>query len=268
MPAACPRRGDRQAAMLDRETFFSYSWDRTPLGPVAGWSNQLEHSAAMLLASKQPMFLLWGSQRTFIFNAAYEEIWQSPWPDLLGKPMAEVVGAAWSLLGPMVERVFAGESFIEKDFAISRGEGFATRYVDFSYTPVRDWYSKAIVAALCICSDVTEEVAQAESNRQEREILALTVENVTEGVALVAPDLSFVLWNEQFLEHFGYDPAEISMGMNAAELIMKSALRGDLGPGDPQAIAEGLAHSIRSTESADFMISSAAFMPMLISAGS
>ena len=95
--------------MLDRETFFSYPWDRTPLGPAAGWSNQLEHSASMLLASKQPMFLLWGQQRTFVFNAAYEEIWQTPWRELLGRPMEEVTGSAWSYLGPMVERVFDGE---------------------------------------------------------------------------------------------------------------------------------------------------------------
>jgi len=63
-------------------------------------------------------------------------------------------------------------------------------------------------------------------------------------------DLTFLLWNEQFLTHFGYDPDEVRTGMNAMELMLKTAQRGDLGSGDPMAIVEGLAHSIRSTESA------------------
>jgi PAS domain S-box-containing protein len=165
--------------------------------------------------------------------------------------MEEATGpAAWAVLGPMVERVFEGESFIENDFAISREPEGVTRYVDFSYTPLNDYETGEIVGALCICNDVTAKVLAAEINRQEREILALTLENVTEGVALVDRDLTFVLWNEQFLDHFGYDAADIRTGLNAIELMLKSATRGDLGPGDPRAIVERLAQSIQSNESA------------------
>jgi signal transduction histidine kinase len=236
--------------MLDRQSFFAFPWDRTPLGPVEGWPRQLRHVVDALLISKQPLFLLWGRERTFIFNAAYERIWDGDSQAYLGKPMAEVTGPAWAVVGPMVERVFEGESFLETDFKIAREPEGTTRYVDFSYTPLRDYECGEIVGALCICSDVTDKVRAAETNRQEREILALTVENVTEGVALVDTDLTFVLWNEQFLNHFGYEAGEIRMGMNAMELMLKTAQRGDLGPGDPFAIVEGLAHSILSTESA------------------
>jgi signal transduction histidine kinase len=241
--------------MLDRESFFSFDWDRTPLGPVAGWTRQLRIVTESMLVSKQPLFVLWGSRRTFIFNAAYQRVWDSEELDLLGKPMAEATGPlAWAKLGPMVERVFEGESFLESDFEISREPDGITRYVDFSYTPLQDYDSRKIIAALCICSDVTAKVLAADTNRLEREILALTVENVTEGVALVDRDLSFLLWNEQFLNHFGYDPGEIRMGLNAMELMTKSAARGDLGPGDPLAIVQRLAESIRSTESAQLEI--------------
>lgn len=234
--------------MLDRESFHSHAWHLTPLGPVDGWSNQLRYVVEFLLCSKQPMFVLWGESRAFLFNAAYQEIWHSDSLALLGRPMEEVLGPAWAALGPMVERVFAGESFLETDFAIERRQDSATRYVDFSYTPLREYGSDEIVGALCICTDVTTEVTSAETNRQEREILSLTVENVTEGVALVAGDLTFVLWNEQFLEHFGYEHAEIRLGMNARDLMLKSARRGDLGPGDPVAIVDGLAQGIRTSE--------------------
>lgn len=71
----------------DRESFFAHPWDATPLGPVAGWSKQLLHTAALLLASQQPMFLLFGPRRTFIYNHAYQQISRGHALDLLGKPM-------------------------------------------------------------------------------------------------------------------------------------------------------------------------------------
>src|SRR5689334_10160583 len=98
--------GGEFAAMLDRESFFSFDWGGTALGPVAGWSRQLRFVVDALLVSKQPMFVLWGPSHTFIFNAAYQAIWDSGSIELLGKPMEQATGPlAWAKLGPMVERV-------------------------------------------------------------------------------------------------------------------------------------------------------------------
>lgn len=235
--------------MVESNTFYSHDWTQTPLGPVDGWPWQLRYMSEVLLHSKQAMFLLWGEQRAFIFNESYQEIWGIDRSPVLGQPIRVVSGSAWDDLGPHVERAFAGESFCETDFPARSPDG-QFRYIDVSYTPIPGFDSPEIVAVLCITNDATERVRSAQRNREEREILALTVQNVAEGVALVESDLSLVLWNEPFRIHFGYDPGEIRQGMNAMDLMLKTARRGDLGPGEPEMLVQGLAQSIKTTESA------------------
>lgn len=84
---------------------------------------------------------------------------------------------------------------------------------------------------------------------EQRELLSLTVENVTEGVALVDGSLRMILWNQAFCDMFGYEHGLVREGMNAAELIAITAQRGDLGEGEPQRLVEGLVGSIKSSPS-------------------
>jgi len=239
------------ADLLDRTSFERHDWESTPLGRRETWPRQLRFLSDLLLCSKQPMFLLWSSERIFIYNGAYQAVWGNRSHESLGRPVEQVAGENWGQLKPLVDEVFGGSSFVERNFSIPDGIEHRMRYFDLSYTPVSD-YDDAdgpVVAALCITSDVTEQVLSAERMQQEREILSLTVENVAEGVALIEPDFSLVLWNEPFRLHFGYEPGQIQRGMNAAELIQHSARRGDLGAGDPGTIVAALVQSIRANGS-------------------
>jgi signal transduction histidine kinase len=237
------------ASLLDRESFERHDWEHTPLGPPGRWPRQLRFLSDLLLCSEQPMFLLWGPERVFIYNRAYQLVWGNHSYGSLGRPVEQIAAENWAQLKPLVDEVFGGTSFVKSNFAIPEGAESGVRYFDLSYTPVREYEAAegAVVAALCITTEVTERFLTAETMRQEREILALTVENVTEGVALIERDFSLVLWNEPFRLHFGYQAGQIRYGMNAAELIQHSASRGDLGVGDPGAIVAALVHSIRET---------------------
>ena len=230
----------------DGDALARHDWGDSPLGRVAEWPHQLRFLADLLLRSEQPMFLLWGSERLFVYNDAYQALWGDRSADSLGFPVQKVARESWDQLGPLVRRVFDGDSFVERNFPLPDPLDGRMRYFDLSYTPVRGYDAPdgPVVAALCITTDVSQQYLAVERTRQEREILALTVDNVTEGVALTERDLSLVLWNAPFLAHFGYGTEEVRYGMNAAELIRRSAVAGDLGPGDPREIAEGLSRSI------------------------
>jgi signal transduction histidine kinase len=240
-----------EEGLLDCAGFERYDWEQTPLGPREGWPRQLHFLSNFLLCSEQPMFLLWGSERLFIYNGAYQALWGDRSTESLGWPVERVAGENWGQLQPLVRRVFEGSSFVERNFALPDPIDGRIRYFDLSYTPVHDYEDPQgpVLAALGITTDVTEQFLLAERMRQEREILSLTVENVTEGVALIERDFSLVLWNEPFRLHFGYEPGQIRHGMNAAELMQHSARQGDLGPGDPGATVAALVQSIRETES-------------------
>lgn len=81
----------------------------------------------------------------------------------------------------------------------------------------------------------------------ERELVTLTVENVSEGVALFDGALRAILWNKAFASLFGYSSSEIREGASAEDLMRLTARRGDLGPGDPDAIVAGFVASIRQS---------------------
>lgn len=84
---------------------------------------------------------------------------------------------------------------------------------------------------------------------EQRELLQLTVENVSEGIALVDGELSMILWNEAFCDLFGYTQDLVQKTDNAAVLMRITAGRGELGPGDPDMILQAFIASIKSTES-------------------
>jgi signal transduction histidine kinase len=98
----------------------------------------------------------------------------------------------------------------------------------------------------------------AEAQRQrvtaERELLTLTVENVSEGVALFDGDLRLTVSNEAFARLFDYAPEQIAEGTGAADLIGLTATRGELGPGDPAQIVAGFVASIRAATARDLEV--------------
>lgn len=84
---------------------------------------------------------------------------------------------------------------------------------------------------------------------EERQLLQLTVENVSGGVVVVDSDLRLMLWNQAFVDLFGYAPEAVKEGSDACDLIGLTARRGELGPGDPDQLVAGFVHSIRTAKS-------------------
>lgn len=84
---------------------------------------------------------------------------------------------------------------------------------------------------------------------EERQLLKLTVENVSGGVAVVDRDLRLMLWNQAFVDLFDYAPESVMGGVDARKLIRLTAERGELGPGEPDQIVAAFVESIRTNYS-------------------
>jgi signal transduction histidine kinase len=117
----------------------AFDWDATPLGRPSDWPQALKTLVNLLLASKQPMFLGWGRDRTWLYNDAFTPIMGRKHPAALGRPSMEVWAEAREVLEPMFARVFAGEPVSIEDFSLGldRHGVIEEAHFEFAYTPAR-----------------------------------------------------------------------------------------------------------------------------------
>ncbi|MBK9495847.1 MAG: Sensory/regulatory protein RpfC [Alphaproteobacteria bacterium ADurb.BinA280] len=84
--------------------------------------------------------------------------------------------------------------------------------------------------------DLGEVVSLLDETSQElrfnRELLAATLENITQGISVVDAEMRLVAWNRRYLEIFDYPDGLVYVGRPVADLIRYNAERGECGPGD------------------------------------
>ncbi|HEX8406122.1 MAG TPA: ATP-binding protein [Duganella sp.] len=137
---------------------LAFDWARTPLGAIDGWPQSLKTVVSLMLGSRQPMWIGWGEQATFLYNDAYIGVLsmaKHPWA--LGRPAAEVWAEIWDICGPLADRVFEqGEATLADDVRLfmNRGDFLEETFYSFSYSPVRD-ESGNVAGLFCPNLDVT-----------------------------------------------------------------------------------------------------------------
>jgi PAS domain S-box-containing protein len=90
-------------------------------------------------------------------------------------------------------------------------------------------------------AEILDETSQ--ELRFSRQLLAATMENVTQGISVVDADMNLVAWNHRYLEMFDYPSDMVYVGRPVADLIRFNAERGEFGVGDPeQQVAKRLGH--------------------------
>ena len=138
----------------------AFPWSRTPLGALEAWPSSLATLVGVMLASRQPTFIAWGAERTWLYNDAFIPILGDKHPEALGRPaLAEVWKEARDVLAPKFERVFAGEAVDMRDFGLllKRDGRMEEAHFAFCYTPARD-ESGAVAGLFGACVEITEQV--------------------------------------------------------------------------------------------------------------
>ena len=119
----------------------SIDWSKTPLGPVAGWSQALRTMVGLLLRNRFPLLVWWGPQFVQLYNDAYRPIPGSKHPKSLGQPGAECWDEIWHVIGPMVEAPFRGEPATwsnDLELFIDRKGFLEETHFKVAYSPVPD----------------------------------------------------------------------------------------------------------------------------------
>lgn len=152
----------------------THPWAATPLGPPERWPQALKTVVGVAMNAKQPMAVVWGAERTLLYNDGYAEILAGRHPAALGRPLLDVWSEIRDNLRSIVERAYAGEAtrMDGAPFLLERCGSQQETCFSFTYTPVRD--EKGTVAGLfCVCTEIMQQIAAerwlaSETERQRR----------------------------------------------------------------------------------------------------
>jgi PAS domain S-box-containing protein len=161
------RRDAAAAPELVANLFSSVAWDRTSLGPRAGWPQALETVVRLMLHSRQPMFLAWGADLAFLYNDAYAPILGARHPAALGHPFRAVWPEIYDELEPLVQRALAGEStWAENLHLLMHRNGYPEdTWYTFSYSPLHGDDGQ-VAGMFCTCVETTRQVLAERALRE------------------------------------------------------------------------------------------------------
>lgn len=155
-----------------------FDWGSTPLGPLTGWPQSLRTVTDTMLGSGHGMCLVWGPDRTLLYNDAYAPMLGDQHPEALGRPLKEVWPEIWDDIEPLIDAAFRGETstFREMPLTMTRKGHPEETWWSFSYSPVRDELG-AVAGMLNVTLEASSSVLAArERDRAEEQLRLLNAE--------------------------------------------------------------------------------------------
>ncbi len=135
-------------------------WSRTSLGPVSTWPRSLKTMIGVMLGSRFPMMLGWGTSMIQFYNDAYIPVLGVKHPSSLGAPVSQVWSEIWDVVGPLMQSVLAGGPALwrEHQLLFINSRGFAQEtFHTFSQSPVPDDHG-GVGGVLLTVQETTEQV--------------------------------------------------------------------------------------------------------------
>ena len=166
-------------------------WRDTPLGPAAAWPPALRTVVSLMLASNQPMYVVWGPTRAFLYNDHYAPLLGVKHPAALGRDLLlEVWPEIQDQLEPLVASALRGEpvQIPSMQLTLHRHGYPEETHFSFFFAPVRD-ESGAVAGMFGACNEIT---AQVQAGR----LLALS--DARHRSVLANMDEAFVLFDRDF----------------------------------------------------------------------
>lgn len=158
----------------------NFQWENTPLGKPDTWSQSLLTTVGIVLRSKFPMFLWWGSELIQFYNDAYRPSLgnNGKHPRALGQMGAKCWPEIWPVISPLINQVMAGGEAVWNDdqlIPIYRNNRIEDVYWTFSYSPVIDESGKP-GGVLVVCTETTDKVTTFNTLSTAKKELELAIE--------------------------------------------------------------------------------------------
>ncbi len=163
------------------ELIRHYDWSATSIGSIEYWPQTLLTTLGILLHSKFPMFLFWGSEHLCFYNDAYRPSLgnNGKHPFALGKKGAEVWPEIWADIKPLMEPVLSGDGATWREdqlLPIFRNGQMEDVYWTFSYSPVIG-ETGSIEGIFVACVETTQKVHTSKKIEESEQRVRSVVES-------------------------------------------------------------------------------------------
>ena len=178
--------GETETASLMRQ----FDWGSSTIGPPDAWPLSLRTIVPIMLSSRFAMRVMWGPELVLLYNDGYRPVLgPSKHPRSLGQPAESFYRELWHVVGPMFQRVLAGESIALDDTLLPLDRlGFLEEaYFTLSYSPLAD-DAGAIGGVLGVVHETTERVLADRRLRTLRELSGSALAQTVVDAARVAID--------------------------------------------------------------------------------
>jgi signal transduction histidine kinase len=166
----------------------AHDWSTSPLGDPSTWPQSLRSVVGLLLQSRFPMFVAWGTDLGFLYNDPYAEILGKKHPSALGRRFHDIWSEIWPDISPLIDAAMAGQATYREDLPlVMNRKGYDEQtWFTFSYSPVRD-ESGHVAGMFCAVSETTQRVlaerALRESEGRLRELNETLERRVADAIA-------------------------------------------------------------------------------------
>ena len=137
----------------------AYDWAATPLGPPTQWPQTLRTVVRLVLSSRQPMFVFWGTQHTCIYNDAYSvSLGSEMHPRALGATGQDAFAEIWDTIEPQISFVMSGQGATWHEdhlIPITRHGKLEKVYWTYGYSPIDEDASANRVGGVLVVSRET-----------------------------------------------------------------------------------------------------------------
>lgn len=201
-------QGGGEMGMLTR----NLDWKNHPLGKPDQWPQSLKTTLSIILNSKFPMFLFWGTELFCFYNDAYRPSLgnKGKHPYALGKRGVEVWPEIWDFIKPLIDKVLGGGEaawYEDQLLPIYRNEQMEDVYWTFSYSPVNDESGKP-AGVFVTCSETTGKINNLKKLEESKDELAFAIDATELGTWDLNPVTNQFKANARLKEWFGLLPED------------------------------------------------------------
>ena len=232
-------------------------WQNTLLGNPENWPQSLRTTLGIVLSSKFPMFLWWGTELICFYNDAYRPILGVNRKNLsiLGKPAKESFIEIWDIIKPLIDGVLAGEEATWSEdqlIPIYRNGKLEDVYWTFSYSPVNDETGKPAGVLVTYFETIQKTKKLKESNEREDQL----------NFILDAAELGTWDLNPQTNKFIGNDRLKKWFGLNLSDEIEFSLALNTIAENDKEKVISAIQAALKSGSDGNYNISYTIINPL------